>query len=245
MLMSLKHSEGSRSADLGLLVGDESVGHCDNQAFLMDILTVLPLAIVMIAGPQIITAVFFATSQNWRANTAALLGGVILTVTFFVTVAYIVGKLVVTGAGSAHEGTAKHVIDIVILVLLVFLVVYVFLDRKRAEPPKWMGRLQTATPRFAFTLGLLLLGIFPTDIVTSTTVGARLARQEAPWWNCLPFVLLTVFFMALPALLVLLLGRRAETFLPKVRDWMNTNSWVVNEIVIVFFIAITINSLAS
>jgi threonine/homoserine/homoserine lactone efflux protein len=211
----------------------------------MDILTVLPLAIVMIAGPQIITAVFFATSQNWRANTAALLGGVILAVTFFVTVAYIVARLVTTGAGSAHEGTAKHVIDIVILVLLLFLVVYVFLDRKRAEPPKWMGRLETATPRFAFTLGLLLLGIFPTDIVTSTTVGARLARQEAPWWNCLPFILLTVFFMALPALLVLLLGRRAEIFLPKVRDWMNKNSWVVNEIVIVFFIAITIDSLAS
>ena len=50
--------------------------------------------------------------------------------------------------------------------------------------------------------------------------------------------------LGLPALLVLLLGKRAHVFLPKVRDWMNTNSWIVNEIVIVFFIAITINSLA-
>jgi hypothetical protein len=31
----------------------------------------------------------------------------------------------------------------------------------------------------------------------------------------------------------------------KARNWMNTNSWIVSEIVIVFFIGITINSLAS
>jgi hypothetical protein len=42
-----------------------------------------------------------------------------------------------------------------------------------------------------------------------------------------------------------LMGKRAEAFLPKVRNWMNENSWVVNEFVIVFFIAMTINSLVS
>jgi len=29
-----------------------------------------------------------------------------------------------------------------------------------------------------------------------------------------------------------------------VRDWMNANSWIVSEIVLVFFIVIDINSLA-
>lgn len=42
--------------------------------------TVLPLAIVMVAGPQIITAVFLATSENWRKNSAAFLTGVLLSV---------------------------------------------------------------------------------------------------------------------------------------------------------------------
>jgi len=49
----------------------------------------------------------------------------------------------------------------------------------------------------------------------------------------------------MPALLVVTLGKRAEDFLPKARDWMNTNSWIVSEVVIVFFIALTIDSLAS
>jgi hypothetical protein len=47
-----------------------------------------------------------------------------------------------------------------------------------------------------------------------------------------------------PSILILLLGRRAQTLLPKVRDWMSTNSWIVNEIVIAFFIGVTANSLA-
>ena len=37
----------------------------------MDFLTILPLAFVMIAGPQIISAFFFATSDSWRASSAA------------------------------------------------------------------------------------------------------------------------------------------------------------------------------
>jgi hypothetical protein len=31
--------------------------------------------------------------------------------------------------------------------------------------------------------------------------------------------------------------------LPKIRDWMNTNSWVVNEIVIGLFILLTLDNL--
>ena len=37
----------------------------------MDFLTILPLAFVMIAGPQIISAFFFATSDSWRSSSAA------------------------------------------------------------------------------------------------------------------------------------------------------------------------------
>jgi hypothetical protein len=56
-------------------------------------------------------------------------------------------------------------------------------------------------------------------------------------------VALTLFLLALPALLVVVMGKRAQTFLPKVRNWMNANSWMVSEAVIVLFIGIEINSL--
>jgi hypothetical protein len=119
------------------------------------------------------------------------------------------------------------------------------MKREESEPPKWMGKLQASSARLAFTLGLLLLGLFPTDILTTVAVGTYLAGHGDPLSDAIPFILLTLPFLALPSLILLIFRERARTFLPKAREWMNTNSWVVNEIVIVFFIVITINSLAA
>jgi hypothetical protein len=107
-----------------------------------------------------------------------------------------------------------------------------------------MGKLQDASPGFSFKLGFLLLGIFPTDILTSVAVGTYLSSHGDPAWHYLGFLALTLLLLATPGLLVLALGSRAKTLLPKVRDWMNDNSWVISEVVIVFFILITLNSLS-
>jgi Sap, sulfolipid-1-addressing protein len=204
----------------------------------VNIAQLLPMAFVMIAGPQILSAIFLATTENWRRNSAAYVAGAALSVTAIVTIAYFVGS------GVSDAGASNDTLYIVVLVLLVIAALRTFLNRKEAEPPKWMGKLQTANPRFSFRLGFLLLGVFPTDILTSWAVGTYLAGHDEPWWHYLPFVLLTLLFLALPTILIFLFGRRAQAFLPKARDWMNANSWVVSEIVIVFFIAITANSLA-
>jgi Sap, sulfolipid-1-addressing protein len=55
-----------------------------------------------------------------------------------------------------------------------------------------------------------------------------------------PFVFLALLLVALPALAVLVMGERAKKVLPKIRNWMNTNSWIVSEVVLVFFIVIVI-----
>jgi hypothetical protein len=49
---------------------------------------------------------------------------------------------------------------------------------------------------------------------------------------------LTALLIGFPLLVRPAMGHRAETTLPKVRNWMNTNSWVVSEIVIVFFLVL-------
>src|SRR5262249_44255731 len=204
---------------------------------------ILPLAFVMIAGPQIISAFFFATSDSWAKNSIAYIAGAALSVTAFVTIAYYLGKGARSAAGSSHSDTVDKIIESIVLVLLVVLIVRVYLTRKTSKPPKWMSKLQTAKPRFAFMLGLALLGVFPTDILTSTAAGLHVAHAHDPWWQCLPFVGLTLFLLAIPSLMVVLLGRRSEVVLPKIRNWMDRDSWVISEIVLVFFAAIAINSL--
>lgn len=211
----------------------------------MSIAAVLPLAFVMIAGPQILSAIFLATSPAWVKNTLSYLAGAAISITTVITVAYLLGKGVKNATGTGKDGKFEQIIDWAVLVLVIFLIVRVFVTRKTSKPPKWMGKLQDARPRLAFELGFVLLGVFPTDLVSSVTAGLHLARHDEAWWLCLPFVTLTLLLLALPALGVALLGKRAKSVLPKIRDWMNKKSWVVSEVVLVFFLIITINDLMS
>jgi hypothetical protein len=206
---------------------------------------ILPLAFVMIAGPQIVSAFFLATSDRWAANSFAYILGAAISITTVVTIAYFVARGAKHTAGSGHKHTIDRIIDGVVVVLMLFLIVRVYLKRKTTKPPKWMGKLQTAEPKFALVLGIALLGVFPTDIASSISAGLHVARHDDAWWQCLPFVGLTLLFLGAPALGVVLLGSKAKVTLPKIRDWMNENSWVISEAVLVFFVALTINSLVN
>ncbi len=149
----------------------------------------------------------------------------------------------VTDSGEATVGDKGIALDVIILVLLLFLAFNVYRKRNDSEPPKWMGRLQEASPGFSFRLGFLLLGIFPTDIVTSVTVGAKLARAGLPWWPTLVFVAVTLLVLAMPALTGGRAGRACADVPPQARDWMNANSWIVSEIVLAIFIVLEIRNL--
>jgi threonine/homoserine/homoserine lactone efflux protein len=203
----------------------------------MSSLPVLPLVFVMIAGPQILSAIFLATSERWRRNSAAFVIGAGLSISILVSVAFLLG------IGAIGQGQSHTTLYIVILALLVVLMVNTYRNRGEAKPPKWMGKLEEAKPRSSFRLGFLLLGFFPTDILTSLTVGSYLANRNSPWTDAVPFILATLLVLALPSLAVLALGDRAKTFLPKVRNWMNDNSWIVNEVVLLFFVIIVLNDL--
>ncbi|SNZ02991.1 Sap, sulfolipid-1-addressing protein [Natronoarchaeum philippinense] len=203
----------------------------------MSFAEVLPLVFVMVAGPQILSAIFLATSENWRRNSTAFVGGAALSISLVVGLAYALG------VGAAGQGASNTTLSAIVLVALLFAMVHTYRTREESEPPRWMGKLSAATPRFSFRLGFLLMGFFPTDILTSVAVGSYLAARDAPLTDAVPFVLLTLFVLALPSLVLVAFGERAETFLPKARDWMNENAWVVNELVIVFFILMSLNNL--
>jgi hypothetical protein len=205
----------------------------------VDILKILPLAFVMVAGPQIISAFFFATSPSWKRISAAYVLGAALSIPLVVGAAYLLTK----GAGEGDENSSSGLttVDYVVLALLLFAIVHTYRNRNESEPPKWMGKLQNATPKMALVLGFLLLGLFPSDLITSISIGGYLSEHGDPFSHALPFILLTLLLLASPALLVVAMGERAQTFLPKVRDWMDQNSWIVSEVVLVFFVVIVLS----
>ena len=203
----------------------------------MNLAKVLPMTFVMIAGPQILSAIFLATSEGWRRNSVAYIAGAALSITAFVSASYFLIN------GLNDEGGSSDTVYIVILVLLVLAAIHTYRQARGVRAAEMDGQAPGADAKFSFKLGFLLLGVFPTDILTSVAVGQSLANDGSPLWHCALFVGLTLFLLAIPLLSLLAFGERAQAAIPKARDWMNNNSWVVSEVVIGLFVVLTISDL--
>jgi hypothetical protein len=202
-------------------------------------LAVLPLAITMNAGPQIMSALIFVTASKPLKLSAYFMAGVVIAVSVGVTITYTLASVLggsISLGDSSDSGSLGNIIQYALVGLLVFASIRSYLTRATSEPPRWLGTMQNAKPRTAFLAGLLLLSVFPSDFVVLITVGVNLAQSNSSLLAALPFVATTILIAALPMLSYLLFRRRAERAMPKVRDWMNANSWLVNIIVYVIFI---------
>ena len=95
---------------------------------------ILPAAIGMMLGPQILSSIFLATSEKSRPNSWAYVAGVALGATLGMAVAYFVATLYEAATDDSEQ--ASDLFIYVIVALLVFLSIRTFLTRKTAEPPK-------------------------------------------------------------------------------------------------------------
>jgi Sap, sulfolipid-1-addressing protein len=202
-------------------------------------LDIFPLAITMNAGPQIMSAIIFVTAPKPLKLSAYFLTGVVIALTVGLTITHTFATQLGNGVAlgdPSNNGSLGNIVQYLFVGLLIFLSIKNYVGRETIEPPRWLGALQNAGPRTAFTTGLLLLSVFPSDFVILVTVGVNLAQNNPSLLAAVPFIAATVFIAALPVLSYLLFRRRAQRAMPKVRDWMNTNSWLVNIIVYVVFI---------
>jgi hypothetical protein len=200
-------------------------------------LQILPLAITMMAGPQIMSAIIFVTAPKPLKLSASFLTAVAIAATVGVAIFLALGNNFSLG-DSNDNSSAGNIIQYLLVGLLVFLALMNYVRRETIEPPKWLGTLQNAGPGTAFKTGLLLISLMPSDLIIMMTVGTNLAQNNASLLAALPFLAATVLVAALPVLFYLLFHRRAQEVMPKVRNWMNTHSWLVNIIVYIVFIAL-------
>jgi Sap, sulfolipid-1-addressing protein len=187
----------------------------------------------MVMGPQILTAIFLVTSKQPVKNSIAMVIGVVT--------AAVLSLLIWYGLSSAlgispPSGSGPSTVDYVVAGLLAVLAVHTFLGRGDATVPKWMTALQEAEPRRAFTLAFLLILLMPTDIVAVISTTRWLHDNHLSVGHGWPLVAATTLLMALPILAYLLLGHRARDAMPGIRNWLTSNAWLVNIIVIVYFI---------
>jgi hypothetical protein len=77
--------------------------------------------------PQILSAVFLATSEHWKKNSAAFVLGAALSITIVVTAGYLLLNR------ASDEGASNDALYVVVLVLLLILALRTFLGRKTAK----------------------------------------------------------------------------------------------------------------
>jgi Sap, sulfolipid-1-addressing protein len=119
-------------------------------------LAVIPLAITMNAGPQIMSAIIFVTANKPLKLSAYFITGVVIAVTVGVTVTYTLASVLgnsVSLGDSSDSGSLGNIIQYVLVGLLVLLSIKSYVGRETSEPPRWLGALQHAKPRTAFTTG--------------------------------------------------------------------------------------------
>jgi Sap, sulfolipid-1-addressing protein len=196
-------------------------------------LQILPLALIMVMGPQILTAIFLTTSGRPVANSAAMLVGVVLAASISLLIWF--GLVKAIGI-HPKEGGGPTTMDWIVAGLLAVAAIHTFLGRGKASVPKWMSALEEAEPKRAFSLGFLLILLMPTDIVAVISTANWLHDNDKNVLHGWPLVAATTLLMALPILAYLLLGHRARDAMPGIRDWLTTNAWLVNIVVIVYFI---------
>jgi hypothetical protein len=202
---------------------------------------ILPLAITMVAGPQIMSSIIFLTHQRAVRISLAYVAGALFGVTAGLLAAKGLASLLGENASlgdPGDSGSLGTIIQFGLVGLLIVAAIRNYVKRATIEPPKWLGSLMEADEKRALTLGALLLSIFPSDAVVLLTVGVNLEQDNGSFVDALPFLGLTVFLIALPLLIYLLFRHRAMEQMPKVRDWMNSNSWAINIAVCCIFIAL-------
>jgi hypothetical protein len=164
-------------------------------------LQILPLALIMVMGPQILTAIFLVTSHEPVKNSGAMLIGVVLAASLSILIWF--GLVDLIGIDPKEGGSAE--------------------------------------PKRAFGLAFLLIFLMPTDIIAVISTVNFLHDNGLNALEGWPLVGATTLLMALPILAYLLLGHRARNAMPGIRDWLTTHSWLVNLVVIIYFIYQTLS----
>lgn len=201
-------------------------------------LDILPLAITMMAGPQIMSAIVFVTHDRAVRVSLAFLAGVLVATTVGVTIMRGITGLLGGTISGGSESTVGKVVQVVLVLLLVAASLKNFIKRDTIEPPRWLGGLLGASTGKAFVLALALISLMPSDLMVMLTVGVNLETNDQPVSAAVPFILATLLVASLPLLFYLVFHRRAVRTMPKVRDWMNSNSWLLNIIVCAIFIVL-------
>lgn len=195
----------------------------------------LPMAVAIAVSPlAVVASVLMLTSRRAAANGLAFLVG-------WLAALAAIGIIVLAVAGSTgvhlpgKQATWASWLDIALGVLLLWEGGREFQHRPRGDEqpkmPKWMARLEHTTPPAAASAGALLGGVNPKNLLLAIAGAAAIAQtgiaagQQAAAY--IVFAVVGTAGVAIPPIIYVATGARAQRLLAGLKGWMSHNNAVI------------------
>jgi threonine/homoserine/homoserine lactone efflux protein len=196
---------------------------------------VVPLAIAIAASPfTIIPAILLLFTARARATSLAFLAAWLLALAVGAT-----AFVLLASAIELFEETPTWLswTRIALGAVLVVLGIRQWLARRTPKAtPAWMQRIESATPRRAVRLAVVLAYANPKVLLLTAAAGLSIGAAELDTSSTATaiavFTVVAATSVAVPVLVYAVLGERMLGPLTRVRDWLERNNAVVMSIVI-------------
>ena len=198
--------------------------------------SILPLALTVMLGPQILVAILLVTTKKPVQSSLVYILAVTLTIICTTTLAYFIISISNIHQAS-HSGNKGSILKYILVGLLAFAMIRTFINRKKLTAmPKWMSNITTSSLKRIFVIGVMLIAFVPTDIAMALTVGGFIVHSKGLLSDAIPFFSLVALIASIPLLMFLIMGKRGAQNMEKINIWLNSHGWVINMIIYPLFI---------
>ncbi|MCK9495515.1 MAG: GAP family protein [Dehalococcoidia bacterium] len=197
---------------------------------------------VAISPIPIIAVILMLVSERGKVNGAAFVVGWWLGVGLVLTVVLLLADS--TGASSEDEpATWVSLLQVALGVLLLWTAARQWnglpKDGEQAPMPKWMQALDTFTPMKSASIGVLLSGLNPKNLLLTiagaTAIGSAGVEGGDAVIAALIFVLVASAGVVIPVALTIAMGARSATMLEELRVWLTDhNAAIVVGMLLIF-----------
>ena len=203
----------------------------------------LPLAIGIAISPlPIIAIILMLITPQARSNGLAFLGGWLLGLAVVGTIVLIVANTVGIATSSGPSQTVS-IIKLVLGLLLLVVAWRQFSKRpkagKEAPLPKWMRALDSFTPARSASIGALLSGVNPKNLILNATAAAGIAATGLAGAQQAAVLILLIIIGSLgvmaPVAVYLAMGDKAAPVLGGWKTWLAANNATVMMVLFLVF----------
>ncbi|QTD38570.1 GAP family protein [Polaribacter batillariae] len=201
-------------------------------------IAILPLALTVMLGPQILVGMLLITRKDPVKSSLVYVLAIIATLISTTYLYYLLANI--TDLHKASIGN-KPLVKYFLIVVFIFLIIRSIVNRNKiTEPPKWMQGISTASLGKIFVIGFCLIAFMPTDIAIAFSVANLLNSESNSFLEAMPFFGAVLFISILPLAIYFSLGSNGSKYLEKINIWLNTHGYIINVIVLTFFILLLI-----